>query len=62
MSTFDPERMRIMGHALRIIGTFLGNYRRYFENLRIALWAKNWNNLPTPNERSPYCRDSSIAH
>ena len=36
MSTFDPEHMRIMGHALRIIGTFLENYRRYvfweFEN------------------------------
>ena len=26
MATFDPENMRIMGHVLRIIGTFLGNY------------------------------------
>ena len=25
--TFDPECMRIMGHTLRIIGTFLGNCR-----------------------------------
>ena len=37
MPTFDPKHMRIMGNALRIIGTFLGNYRRNFENLRIAL-------------------------
>ena len=29
-----------MGHVLRMIGIFLGKYRRYFENLRIALWAK----------------------
>ena len=37
MATFDPKNMRIMGHALRIIGTFLGNYMGNFENLRIAL-------------------------
>ena len=27
MATLDPDYMRIMGHALRIIGTFLGDYR-----------------------------------
>ena len=27
MATFDLDCMRIMGHALRIIGAFLGNYR-----------------------------------
>ena len=37
MATFDPENMRIMGHALRIIGTFFGNYTGNFENLRTAL-------------------------
>ena len=37
MPTFDPENMRIMGHALKVIGTFLGNYKWNFENLRIAL-------------------------
>ena len=37
MATFDPDYMRIMGHALKIIGEFLGNY---FENFKIALWAK----------------------
>ena len=26
MATFDPDYIRIMGHALRMIGTFLGNY------------------------------------
>ena len=40
MPTFDPDYTRIMDHALRIMGTFLGNYRWNFENLRIALWAK----------------------
>ena len=40
MPTFDPEHMRVMDHALRIIDTFLGNYKRYFGNLRIALWTK----------------------
>ena len=40
MPNFDSENMRIMGHALRIIGTILRNYRWNFENLRIALWAK----------------------
>ena len=33
--------MRIMGHELRIIGTFLGNYRWwYFENLNILLYGQ----------------------
>ena len=29
MPIFDPEHMRIMGHVLKIIGTFLGNFRRW---------------------------------
>ena len=35
MPTFEPENMRIMGHALRIIGTFLailGKILLEFEN------------------------------
>ena len=28
MLTFDLENMRIIDHALRMIGTFLGNYSR----------------------------------
>ena len=31
MATFDPENMRITDHVLRIIDTFLGNYRDNFE-------------------------------
>ena len=46
MQTFDPNRMRITGNALIIIGTSVGNYRGYFENLRVALKAKK---LLTPN-------------
>ena len=69
MPTFDPKHMRIIGHALRIMGTFLGNYRRYLGNLRIALWAKKIelftypyllfsklcrHNLPTPTYSGTY--------
>ena len=41
MATFDPENTRIMGHVLRIIGTFLRNYRGNFENFENSILGQN---------------------
>ena len=38
--SFKPERMRIMGNVLRMMGKYLGKLQGFFENLRIVLWAK----------------------
>ena len=52
---FDPENMRMLGHVLRIISTFLGiigEIFRIFENSIIG--QKNRNNLPNLSQWSLY--------
>ena len=49
MLTFDPENMRIMGHALRIIGISCELWVQFLEFEKAIMGKKNQNNLPNPS-------------